>query len=308
LKARGAVQREALTAIVIGLSAGVTYGVASHDEPVPARFAVSVSVKTGSGDKPVISLNVTDAASATSQQFDVAAASGQEVEAAVLPDGSRVIITERVKYGKAATLVDLRKRQITDRLRGHELTVSPDNTKAVYVYHCPPHGSFDDVVVSYDFRLPPAQNASPGYRSDCPGSPSCPAPDRQYQRGIVVYPPENKQRQEFLSQSRPRLAVISPFAWCGTSEVAFLESRSTTVALITMHVPNELRETSVLTRTEVDRSSFLAAQYGDSIPAEFRDALPVARRLSFSDQTCRSLEITPYEMGPFGKRVTVSVH
>ncbi len=300
-------QREALTAIAIGLSATVIYGVTAHDEPVPTRFAVSVSVKTGSGGKPVISLNVTDSASTTSQQVDVAGASGQDVEATVLPDGSRVVITERVKYGKAATLVDLRKRQIIDRVQGYRLTVSPDSTKAVYIYHYPPHGSFDDVVVSYDFRLPPAQNASPGYRSDCPGSPSCPAPDRQYQRGIVVYPAENKQRQEFLSQSRPRLAVISPFAWCGTSEVAFLESRSTTVALITMHVPNELSQASVLTRTEVDRRLFLAPQYGDSIPEEFRDALPVARRLSFSDQTCRSLEIMPHEMGPFGKRVTVSV-
>jgi hypothetical protein len=291
----------------IGLYTAVVSALAAHAEPAASRYSVSATPQAGTAGMPVISLKITDTISATSQQLDVQGASGEEVEAFVLPDGSRAVITERVKYGKAATLVDLRTSQIIDRILGYGLSLSPDGTKAVYIYHYPPHGSFDDVVVSYDFRLSPAENASPGWRPDCPGGPSCPSPDQQYQRGVVVYPTANRHAQEFLTQSAPRLAVISPFTWCGASVVGFLEGRGPLVTLVTLSVQEDLRKSSVLTRTDIDRKRFLEPQYGDKIPPEFRDALPVAERLAFLDLACRSLEIVPHKMGPFGRPVTVSV-
>ena len=124
---------------MIGLCGAIISTLAAHAEPDPSRYTVSAAPNTGTVGRPVISLMVTDTITATSQQLDVEGASGEDVEAVVLPDGSRAVIAERVKYGKAATLVDLRKRQIIDRIFGYGLTLSPDGTKAVYIYHhyCP---------------------------------------------------------------------------------------------------------------------------------------------------------------------------
>jgi hypothetical protein len=101
-------------------------------------------------------------------------------------------------------------------------------SSAVYICRCPPHGEYDEVVVAYDLTGMPAQNSVLPFNVE-------PA-----ERGVILYPLENRAAARFLSVSDPLVRVTSPFAWCGNDRVAFLVARGAETSLLTMTLPVKL--------------------------------------------------------------------
>jgi hypothetical protein len=215
--------------------------------------------------------------------------------AAIVVSDRRAAVKETLKYGAAVSVLDLATARIVDRISGYRFVFSPDKARAVYIYRCPPHGEYDEVVLAYDFTGNPAQNSMLPFNIE-------PA-----ERGIILYPPENRANARFLSVSDPLVRVTSPFAWCGNDRLAFLVTRGRETSLLMMTLPAKLADAKLASRQPVDPKLFLRPEYRDALPQEYTDAYVVAKELSFGEN-CDSLSVVPFPFGPFEeKRVVIPI-
>jgi hypothetical protein len=267
------------------------------------RYAATASpaVRGGQAD-PSLSVSLRDTETGEIRRFTIPTADPDltenairqnmyQVEAVVVSE-RRAVVKETLKFGEALSVLDLPGGQLVDRLTGYRFAFSPDRARAVYLYHYPPRAEYDEVVLVYDFTGSPAQNSM------------LPFSVKPAERGVILYPPENRANARFLSVSDPLVKVTSPFAWCGNDRVAFLVTRGGETSLLTMTLPPKLADARLSSRQPVDPRLFLRPEYRDALPQEYTKSFVVAKGLSFGEN-CASLSVVPFPFGPFEEKPVV---
>jgi hypothetical protein len=261
----------------------------------------------------VADVTVLDKASGETRQVTVPLDwRGEQLEASVVADHTLIVLEQR-RHGQAITIADVLTGRITDRIVGLKMSLTADKTRAAYL-HYPGHTIMDDVVLVYDFTRSPRENASAGFSGE-PISPFAP-------KGIILYPPGNRARLDYMSKSDPVKAVPSPLAWCNEDRLAFLTStlsirsckegesgckdiiHGKETHLVEMSVPANAWQARVIADRLIDPKPFRGPETSEwplSRPLPY----VVAKGLRYS-KDCQSITIMSYSMGPF-KEATLTL-
>jgi hypothetical protein len=294
-----------MAALFIGVAAIAVFAQTLH---AAERYTlIDKAVRWESKFAPIAEITTRDNVSGEKRRFEVQlsareipeGAQGDELEAQIAAD-RMLIVAARGPLCKEVTILGLASGKITDSILGCRVSLSPDKSRAVYIYY---GGRIitDDVVVIYDFARNPDGNDSSGYVG------------RQFvPKGIILFPPENKAQRLFTTKSDPLKVVTSPFAWCKNDRIAFLAATAKIgdnvqlgdLSLIEMSLSSDPRQAKVIADLQVDAMTFRAPP-SDEWPIQRALPLFSAKELLYNAD-CSSITIISLPTGPYdAKTITL---
>ena len=248
----------------------------------------------------VIRLSVEDIAAGTTWEIRVPELYAFSAKALPLGADDTVLVVER-HYGQSIIVVDLVARRITERIWGYKFSFSPDGTKIVYTYRSSPRVPVGDVVLGYDLEEaktatpPPWPPGVPGMSSDTPAD-----------RGIVLYPPENRtsgKRSPLRLGTEGAVQLASPIAWCSDQrKIAFLTHRHDRTYVVVLDVSRGFRRASVISEMPVDESRFVGRPSGRQGPPTLPPGVHVSAKSLRFTANCESVVAVAWPVSVFAAK------